>query len=78
MSENKLDFRQILLERMRDSLVGHAIDPDGYTRFRDMIKAQAVMTLLNRKSLRIHSVNEALRNACCSNPHSGDDRHNAD
>ena len=57
--ENKSDLLRILPEHLQDNILWRATDPGPYTQFRDMIKAQAARTLLNRRRLPIHTVAEA-------------------
>ena len=57
--EKKSDLLRILPEHLQDNLLWRATDPSPYIQFRDMIKAQAARTLLNRRRLPIHTVAEA-------------------
>ena len=57
--EKKSDLLRILPEHLQDNLLWRATDPGPYIQFRDMIKAQAARTLLNRRRLPIHTVAEA-------------------
>ena len=57
--EKKSDLLRLLPEHLQDNLLWRATDPGPYIQFRDMIKAQAARTLLNRRRLPIHTVAEA-------------------
>ena len=59
-NEMKNDLLNILPESLRDNLLWRATDPGPYTRFRDMILAQAARTLLTRKRLPVHNVENSL------------------
>ena len=54
--EKKSDLLRILPETLQDNLLWRATDPGPYAQFRDMIKAQAARTLLNKRRLPVHAV----------------------
>ncbi len=59
--EMKNDLLNLLPESLRDNLLWRATDPGPYTRFRDMVRSQAARTLLTRKRLPLHNLDEEIR-----------------
>ena len=49
----------IIREHLQDNFLWGAADLGPYIQCRDMIKAQAARTLLNRRRLPVHAVSEA-------------------
>ncbi len=60
-SEMKNDLLRILPESLQGELLWRATDPGPYTRFRDVVRAQASRTLLTRRRLPLHNVEDDLR-----------------
>ncbi len=60
-SEMKNDLLRILPESLQGELLWRATDPGPYARFRDMVRAQASRTLLTRRRLPLHNVEDDLR-----------------
>ena len=55
----KADLLHILPDKIQDNLLWRATDPGPYTRFRDMVLAQAARTLLQQQRLPVHALGES-------------------